>query len=147
MTQVARTLGPEVVADWHCEDFIEVDRDVTGGRGADLIYDPVGADVCRRSTRWLACEILVVGLAGGQMRSGALNLAGQELPDRRPGTGPPHDQGPALVRPCYHGSSKLLDDGSTRPLVSLRLASDAVADGVAAPRRRDHGRQAGALVR
>jgi NADPH:quinone reductase-like Zn-dependent oxidoreductase len=49
------------------EDFVEVVGGVTGGRGADVIHDPVGADVCRRSTRCLAFEgqILVVELAGG----------------------------------------------------------------------------------
>jgi len=152
-TQVARTLGSEVVADRHCEDlvedFVEVVGDVTGGRGADVIYDPDCAYVCRRSTRWLAFEgpILVVELPGGQIRSVALNLPGQELPDRRPVTCLHTTRDAAPVHPCNHGSPKLVDDGSTKPLVSQRLASDAVADGVAAPRRRDHGRQAGALVR
>ena len=75
--EVARALGADVVVDRHTQDFVEVVKEVTGGRGADVIYDPVGGDTYTRSTKCIAFEgrILVIGFAGGQIQSAALNHA------------------------------------------------------------------------
>jgi NADPH2:quinone reductase len=42
---------------------------ITAGRGADVIFDPVGADIFDLSTRCIAPEgrLLVVGFAGGRI--------------------------------------------------------------------------------
>lgn len=42
-------------------------KEVTGGRGADVIYDPVGGEVFDRSRKCIAVEgrLLVVGFASG----------------------------------------------------------------------------------
>ena len=75
--EVARALGADVVVDRHSQDFVEVVKEVTGGRGADVIYDPVGGEAYARSTKCIAFEgrILVVGFASGQIPSAALNHA------------------------------------------------------------------------
>ena len=75
--EVARALGADVVIDRHTQDFVEVVKEVTGGRGADVVYDPVGGDAYTRSTKCIAFEgrILVIGFAGGQIQSAALNHA------------------------------------------------------------------------
>ena len=46
-------------------------KEITGGRGADIIYDPVGADIFDLSTKCIAPEgrLLVVGFAGGRIPS------------------------------------------------------------------------------
>lgn len=130
---VARTLGADVVVDRHTQDFVKVVKEVTGGRGADVVYDPVGGDAYERSTKCIAFEgrILVVGFAGGQIQSAALNHAlvknysivglhwGLYL-----------TKNPALVRVCHDELSRLAAGGVVRPLVSERLALDAVADGL-----------------
>ena len=131
--EVARRLGADVVVDRHTEDFVEVVREVTGGRGADVIYDPVGGDAYQRSTKCIAFEgrILVVGFAGGQIQSAALNhvlvknysIVGLHW-------GLYTTKAPALVRRCHDELSALVADGRARPLVSERLALDAVADGL-----------------
>ncbi|MGH3168353.1 MAG: NADPH:quinone oxidoreductase family protein, partial [Trebonia sp.] len=74
---VARELGADVVVNRHEQDFVEVVKGETGGRGADVIYDPVGGDTYRRSTKCVAFEgrILVIGFAGGEIQSAALNHA------------------------------------------------------------------------
>ena len=74
---VARELGADVVVDRHREDFVTVVKDVTGGRGADVVYDPVGGETYARSTKCIAFEgrILIVGFAGGDIQSAALNHA------------------------------------------------------------------------
>ena len=66
---VCRDLGAEIVVDYRDQDFVDVVKDATGGRGADVIYDPVGGDVFDRSRRCVAWEgrILVIGFTGGRI--------------------------------------------------------------------------------
>ncbi len=131
--EVARTLGVDVVVDRYTQDFVEVVKDVTGGRGADVVYDPVGGDAYQRSTKCIAFEgrILVVGFAGGQIQSVALNHAlvkNYSIVGLHWGLYTKNK--PALVRACHDELSKLAADGLVKPLVSERLALDAVADGL-----------------
>src|SRR5204862_6497744 len=56
--------------------FREVVKELTDGRGADVIYDPVGGDVFDESTRCIAFNgrLLVVGFASGRIPSIAANI-------------------------------------------------------------------------
>lgn len=74
---VCRALGADVVIDYTSEDFVEVVNDATAGRGADVVYDPVGGDVFDRSTKCIAFEgrILVVGFTSGRIPSLPINHA------------------------------------------------------------------------
>ena len=73
----ARALGADVVVDRHTQDFVAVVKEVTGGHGADVIYDPVGGDAYDRSAKCVAFEgrIVVVGFASGRVPAPALNHA------------------------------------------------------------------------
>jgi NADPH2:quinone reductase len=64
---VAKAAGADIVIDRSVDDFVVVVNEATGGRGADVIYDPVGGDVFERSTKCVAFEgrIIVVGFASG----------------------------------------------------------------------------------
>jgi NADPH:quinone reductase len=131
--EVARRLGADVVVDRHTEDFVAVVKEVTGGRGADVVFDPVGGDAYQRSTKCIAFEgrILLVGFAGGQIQSAALNHAlvkNYSILGLHWGLYTTKD--PALVRICHDELSKLAADGVVKPLVSERLGLDAVADGL-----------------
>jgi len=131
--EVARRLGADVVVDRHSTDFVEVVREVTKGRGADVVYDPVGGDTYQRSTKCIAFEgrILVVGFAGGQIQSAALNHAlVKNYSILGLHWGLYTTRNPALVRDCHDELCKLAADGVVRPLVSERLALDTVADGL-----------------
>src|ERR1035437_5524273 len=130
---VARTLGADVVVDRHTQDFVEVVKEVTGGRGADVGYDPVGGGAHQRSTKCIAFEgrILVVGFAGGRIQSAALNHAlvkNYSIVGLHWGLYTKKD--PALVRVCHDELCTFVADGLVKPLVSERLALDAVADGL-----------------
>lgn len=130
---VARTLGADVVVDRHTEDFVDVVKQVTDGRGADVVYDPVGGDAYQRSTKCVAFEgrILVVGFAGGQIQSAALNHAlvkNYSIVGLHWGLYNTKD--PQAVRHCHDELTKLAADGVARPLVSERLALEEVADGL-----------------
>ena len=56
--------------------FRESVKELTGGRGADVVYDPVGGDVFDESVRCMAFggRLLVVGFASGRIPSVAVNM-------------------------------------------------------------------------
>lgn len=62
-----RGLGADVVVDYRQDDFAAVTKDVTGGRGADVILDVVGGDYLNRNLACIAPQgrILQVGIMGG----------------------------------------------------------------------------------
>ncbi|MCP5181826.1 MAG: NADPH:quinone oxidoreductase family protein [Pseudomonadales bacterium] len=64
---VARELGADHAINYS-DGFREEVKALTGGRGADVIYDPVGADVFDESMRCIAPfgRILIVGFVGGR---------------------------------------------------------------------------------
>lgn len=66
---VAREHGADELIDSSCEDVRERIKALTGGQGADVIYDPVGGDMFDASLRAIAFEgrILVIGFAGGRI--------------------------------------------------------------------------------
>ena len=56
--------------------FREAVKALTQGRGADVIYDPVGGDVFDESVRCIAPEgrLLVIGFAGGRIPTVGVNM-------------------------------------------------------------------------
>jgi NADPH2:quinone reductase len=66
-----RELGAELVIDYRGEDIAARVREATGGRGADVIYDPVGGEAFDAATRAVAHEgrLLAVGFASGRWGS------------------------------------------------------------------------------
>lgn len=64
---VAKACGAEHVIDTRTQDFVAVVKELTEGKGADVIYDPVGGETFDKSTKVVAFEgrILVVGFASG----------------------------------------------------------------------------------
>jgi NADPH:quinone reductase len=63
--------GAEHALDYGPADWVDRVKEITGGRGADVIYDPVGGDVFDLSTKCIAPEgrLLVIGFAGGRIPS------------------------------------------------------------------------------
>lgn len=73
----ARDFGADEVIDHQTTDFVERVRELTGGRGVDVAYDPVGGEVFDQTRRVMAVEgrLLVVGFAGGTIPSAPANHA------------------------------------------------------------------------
>ena len=122
--EVARDLGADVVIDRRSQDFVEVVKEVTGGRGADVVYDSVGGDAYGKSTKCIAFEgrILVVGFASGQIPSAALNHAlikNYSIVGLHWGLY--QTKMPELIRECHRQLTKLVADGAIRPLVGERV--------------------------
>jgi NADPH:quinone reductase len=129
----ARALGADVVIDRLSEDFVEVVKEVTGGRGADVIYDPVGGDTYARSTKCIAFEgrILIIGFASGQIPSAPLNHAlikNYSIVGLHWGLYQTKE--PQAIKDCHAQLVKLAADGAIRPLIGERLGLDSVGSGV-----------------
>ncbi len=75
--KVCEELGADVAIDYLADDFVAVVKDVTAGRGADVIYDSVGGDIFDKSRKCIAFEgrIVVVGFAGGRIADAPTNHA------------------------------------------------------------------------
>lgn len=60
-------LGAAVAIDYHCDDWPDQVRTATGGHGADVILDIIGAKYLRGNVACLAVggRIVVIGLQGG----------------------------------------------------------------------------------
>jgi NADPH2:quinone reductase len=73
---LARDYGADETINYETEDLKERVKALTGGKGADVIYDPVGdryAEPAFRSIAWNGRH-LVVGFAGGEIPKLPLNL-------------------------------------------------------------------------
>jgi NADPH2:quinone reductase len=66
--QKCRDLGADFAIDYAASDFVAEVMAATGGRGADIVYDPVGGEVFERSVQCLALEgrLLPIGYASGR---------------------------------------------------------------------------------
>ena len=82
--EAACSRGADEVLDYTAEDFRDRVKALTGGRGVDIIYDPVGGDIAEtalRSVGWRG-RYLVVGFAAGgipKLPSNLLLLKGSAL--------------------------------------------------------------------
>ncbi|HZT28998.1 MAG TPA: NADPH:quinone oxidoreductase family protein [Bryobacteraceae bacterium] len=67
--------GADHVLNYRDSGWVERVKEITAGRGADVIYDPVGGEVFELSTRCIAPEgrLLVIGFASGRIPSVAAN--------------------------------------------------------------------------
>lgn len=74
--EFARAHGAAEGIDYSKEDLKERLRALTGGKGADVIYDPVGGAYAEAALRSIAWEgrFLVVGFAAGEIPKIPLNL-------------------------------------------------------------------------
>jgi NADPH2:quinone reductase len=73
---VCRAHGADETINYATEDFRERVKALTGGKGADVVYDPVGGPYTEPALRSIAWRgrLLVVGFAAGEIPKIPLNL-------------------------------------------------------------------------
>jgi NADPH2:quinone reductase len=73
--ELCRELGADHAINYKTQDFAEEVKRLTAGRGADVVFDPVGGDVYDRSTKCIAFEgrIVIVGFTSGRIPQSATN--------------------------------------------------------------------------
>lgn len=111
--------------------FREAVKELTAGRGADVIYDPVGGDVFDESVRCIAFDgrLLVIGFTSGRIPNVSVNMPlikgfsvvgvrageyGRQFPERG------RENGEAIW--------KMADAGEIRPHIYARVPLDRVKD-------------------
>lgn len=75
--EFARAAGADETIDYSSENLKDAVRELTGGDGADVVYDPVGGELAEqalRATAWHG-RFLVIGFASGTIPSFPANLA------------------------------------------------------------------------
>lgn len=75
LAQVARLYAPDAVVNV-TGGFRDQVKAITGGRGVDVVYDPVGGDVFDESLRCLAFDgrLLVIGFTSGRIPTVSANI-------------------------------------------------------------------------
>ncbi len=74
--EFARRYGAAEAINYASEDFRARIKDLTGGKGVDVVYDPVGGAMTELALRSLAWKgrLLVIGFASGEIPKPPLNL-------------------------------------------------------------------------
>jgi len=122
--EVCRELGADHAINYKTQDFVEEVKKITGGRGADVVYDPVGGDVYDRSTKCIAFEgrIVIVGFTSGRIPQAAANhvlvknysVVGLHW-------GLYSKRAPELIPLATKALLELYDAGKIKPYISTRL--------------------------
>lgn len=74
--EIVKAHGADHVIDTSTEDLRVRIKELTDGRGADVVFDPIGGDVFKASLRSLAWEgrLLIIGFAGGDIQQIPANI-------------------------------------------------------------------------
>jgi putative PIG3 family NAD(P)H quinone oxidoreductase len=128
----ARDLGAERAVLYRDEDFVEVVRDATDGRGADVVLDNMGATYLERNVKVLATggRLVVIGLQGGvkaELDLGRL-LAKRASVHATSLRARPAAEKAAIVEAVLAGVWPAVEAGEVRPVVDRVLALDDVAE-------------------
>ena len=123
--------GADHALDPASDDLASQIKALTGGRGVDVVYDPVGGDLAITATRAIAWggRYLIVGFASGTIPQFPANHAmikGYSLIGLRAGESSRRD--PALAERSRAALAALAADGVMRPHISHRFSLDQAAD-------------------
>ena len=145
--EACRTLGAEVLVNYREQDFVEEVRAATGGAGADVILDNMGAKYLARNIDALAVNgrLVVIGLQGGARAAIDLNallrkraaVIATSLRARSP------KEKAAIVAAVREHVWPLVEAGRVRPVVHSRHP---LADAAAAHREMEESAHIGKIL-
>jgi NADPH2:quinone reductase len=122
--EVCLGLGADHAINYKTKDFAEEVKQLTAGRGSDVIFDPVGGDVYDRSTKCIAFEgrIVIVGFTSGRIAQAATNhvlIKNYSVVGLHWGLY--NTRAPELIPPVARTLAELYETGKIKPLVSARV--------------------------
>jgi NADPH2:quinone reductase len=127
---VARAKGADHAVPSGGGPFRDAVKSITGGRGADVVFDPVGGETFEQSLRCIAwgARLLVVGFTGGVgvARTNLVLIKGASVLGMRAGEAARRD--PALGEARLRALFDLAAQGKIRPHISNRLPLADFAD-------------------
>jgi NADPH2:quinone reductase len=120
---VAKARGADHLVLYAREPFRDAVKRITDGRGADVVFDPVGGEIFENSQRCIAwgARMLVIGFTGGigLARTNLLLIKGASVLGVRAGEAARRD--PAMGEVRIRALLRWAEDGKIRPHVSHRL--------------------------
>ena len=120
---VAQARGADHLVLYRREPFRDAVKRITDGRGADVVFDPVGGEVFENSMRCIAwgARILVIGFTGGigLARTNLLLIKGASVLGVRAGEAVRRN--PALGEVRLKALTEWAEAGKIRPHISHRL--------------------------
>jgi NADPH2:quinone reductase len=120
---VARAKGADHLVLYGREPFRDAVKRLTDGRGADVVFDPVGGEIFENSLRCIAwgARILVIGFTGGigLARTNLLMIKGASVLGVRAGEA--SRKNPALGEARWKALTDWAEAGRIRPNISHRL--------------------------
>jgi NADPH2:quinone reductase len=125
--EICRRAGAELAVNYREDSFCKVVQKVTEGRGADVIFDPVGGPVFEQSTRCIAFEgrIVTIGYASGIIPSITANrilLKNMDVIGLFWGNYRYHD--PRRIKQTQSELNQLWSAGKIRPIIYRQYAFD-----------------------
>jgi len=127
---IAQQHGADHLIDYSHEDIRERVKQITGGRGADVIYDPVGGDAFDAGLRSVAWEgrVIIIGFASGRIPQAPANIALVKNIDIIGFFwGSYQTRKPELIRQSYAQLFRWFEEGKLKPHVSDQLDLQEVA--------------------
>ena len=129
---VVREQGADLAVNLKSADFVSVVKGMTDGRGADVIYDPVGGEVLEKSMRAAAygARLLVVGFTSGgptKIMSNHVLIKGLSILGVRAGE-TARRAGSAFAKDYAVELPRLAGLGVMRPHISHRFPMERAAD-------------------
>ncbi len=120
---VAKARGADHLVLYSREPFRDAVKRITDGRGADVVFDPVGGEIFENSLRCIAwgARLLVIGFTGGVglARTNLVLIKGASVLGVRAGEAA--RKNPALGQARLNALLQWAEDGRIRPNVSHRL--------------------------
>ena len=127
---VAKARGADHLVLYKSEPFRDAVKRITDGRGADVVFDPVGGEIFEDSVRCIAwgARLLVVGFTGGigLARTNLLLIKGASVLGVRAGEAV--RKNPALGEVRLKALVEWAEAGRIRPNISHRLPLENVAE-------------------
>jgi NADPH2:quinone reductase len=129
---VVKANGADHVVNYRTGDFVAEVKALSGGKGADVIYDPVGGEVLEKSMRAAAygARLLIVGFASGgpsKIMSNHVLIKGLSILGIRAGETILR-LSPELGRDYIEELPRLAALGVMRPHISHRFPMERAAD-------------------
>lgn len=129
--EICRKLGSEISLDYKEENFVDIVKEATEGRGADVIFDPVGGDVFDLSRKCIALEgrIVVVGFTSGRIADAPTNhLLVKNYSVVGLHWGLYNEVMPELVTETHEALIRLYEEGKIDPLIFKTVPFEGVPE-------------------
>jgi len=116
--------GADYAIGYRDESWVDRVKEITGGHGADVIYDPVGGDITGLSTKCIGWEgrLLIIGFASGaipKIEANRILLKNISVIGLHWGEYRKHD--PALVKQAQDELFAMFRAGQIEPVVSREV--------------------------